>query len=314
MTPDEMASLLTELRALLGLPRGAQPAAALALAERFADRGQPEAWNTRFGPGSLFDAWTKTSVCRAVHESVAASLRPRLDARPGWRLIEVGGGDGSLWRRLLRDDDRGELLLFDPVPEVHEVVGAALPPGVALRSVVAPVEERLDAIGADAADAIVCSLTLHHLAGRDALARAEAGLSGPGKLEVLRAFAEALRPGGALLLVEADVHCDLELASGEPLLAERLTDSYVRRCARSLADDLLTPEADADLRARWAEILLAWCLAQVERAALPVAERDVYELDVPRWRALLADAGFALDRCEPSDQYGLFWRYEATAS
>lgn len=299
-------SLGPALEAALARPRAEQPAALAALLE--AAGPVPEEWNSRFGPGSLFDAWTQTSLAGGVYAANTAALRPLLDLRPGFRVIEVGGGDGRLWAGLLRPTDRGELVLIDPAAEVHAQVEAALPPGVKLRSILAPVEEALDLPDADA---LVCSLTLHHVAGRDRIERAAYGLVGPGKREILEAFAAALRAREGLgLLNEADIHCDLELAPGDPLLTDRLTDSYVRRCARGILHDIATrTDATADLRARWAGVLLHWCVGQLARAAAPVEDRDVYELDVPRWRALLQEAGIRVNAVQPTDPWLLFYQY-----
>ena len=202
-------------------------------------------------------------------------------------------------------------MLVDPLPEVHERVAAVLPEGVALVSRVARVEEVAAELGE--ADLAVCSLSLHHVAGGDAAQRAAAGLDGPGKAEVLAALHDALAPrDGLLVLNEADIHCDLELEPHDPVLVDRLLDSYVRRCARALADDIeaLDPAVDeAALRERWWVVIHRWCLDQVDAAERPVAERDVYELDVPRWLALLRRAGFRVVSRGFTDAYGLFCQY-----
>lgn len=294
---------LSDVREIVAMPRGRQPEA-IDLLRRALPRAEEEAWNTRFGPGSQFEAWTASTVMRGLYAANAATLRPLLDARPSWRVVEVGGGDGRLWRDLLHDRDRGELVLIDPAPEAHEQVAAALPAAVRLVSHVSGVQD----VDLPDADAIVCSLTLHHLAGADAAERAAHGLAGRGKLEVLTGFARALRPRSGLALVnEADVYCDLGLAPGDPILVDRLIDSYVRRCAIALLDD--AERGDPGFRHRWRAIVQRWCLDQVEVAHLPVADRDVYELDVPRWLALFDRAGLVVEERGFTDAYGLFCRY-----
>jgi SAM-dependent methyltransferase len=300
-------------RGWMALPRGAQREALKAWLAALPPADPPEAWNAAFGPGSLFDAWTRTTVALGVHTANAAWLRDRLDAvGPGFRVLEIGGGDGRLWRRVLRDDDRGTLLVVDPMDEVHRVLPEGLPEGVVVEPVVAPVEAVLDRTDLwEALDAVVCSLTLHHLAGADAKARARVGLSGPGKREVLARVAGALAPGGALLLNEADIHCDIELPPG-PVLAERLMDSYVRRCAGSVLQDVaLREDADDDLRARWRAIVRHWCLEQVGLAEVALPHRDVYELDVGRWLTLLDAAGLRVIEHGFTDRVALFHRYLA---
>lgn len=287
---------------LLALPRGEQPEAVERLLARTAPVG--EAWNTRFGPDSLFDAWTHTSVVQGIYAANAAVLRDLLDAREGFCVIEVGAGDGSLWQRVLRPEDRGTVVFVDPVPEAHEVARRKLPPGVAARNLVQRVEEA----ELPEADAVVCSLTLHHLAGRDRAEREAHGLEGPGKLEVLRAFARSTAARrGLVLLVEADVHCEIDLAPGDPVLRDRLLDSYVRRCGLAIVHDLAA--ASGDRAARLRAILQGWCLEQVRAWTAPLGERDVYELDVGRWRELAQRAGLEVERVRCTDRYALFHQY-----
>lgn len=291
--------ILADLREIVAMPRGRQPEA-LDRLRRALPPAESEAWNTRFGPGSLFEAWTASSLMRGLYAANAATLRPLLDARPSWRVIEVGGGDGRLWR-LLRPEDHGELVLVDPSPEAHAQVAATLPAGVRLVSHVAGVQD----VDLPDADVIVCSLTLHHVAGADAAERAAHGLDGPGKREILAGFARALEARSGLAIVnEADVYCDIGLAPGDPILRERLIDSYVRRCAVALLDDL---EASPDPRLQ--AIIQRWCLDQIAVADLPLAERDVYELDVPRWLALFERAGLGVEHRGFTDDHGLFCRY-----
>ena len=196
--------------------------------------------------------------------------------------------------------------------QVQVRVAAHLPPGVRLTFHPARIEELVAAGQAlGPADAFVCSLTLHHLAGRDEADRRAHGLQGPGKIEVLAALARSIAARDGLGLVnEADVHCEIDLPPGDPLLEERLLDSYVRRCAPALLQDAASrPDADADLRARWAAVALHWCIEQVDVAALPLPERDVYELDAPRWRERFAAAGLALQGEVCTDDRALFRQY-----
>jgi hypothetical protein len=250
-------------------------------------------------------------MMRGLYEANRALLGPWLRGRAGWTVLEIGGGDGSLWDGLLPEDAVGTIVVVDPHPEPAARIAARVPPGV----LVEPLRQRVEQATLPEADAAVMSLVLHHVAGRDGSARAAVGLRGPGKLEVLQQLAAALAPRrGVLLLNEADVHCDLELAPGDPLLADRLIDSYVRRCAAALIGPLRDAARDpdsADLAARWWTIVRRWCLDQVDAATLPYADRDVYELDVPRWEALLDAAGLRLLRRGFTDEAGLFCQYVA---
>ena len=295
----------------MAVPRGRQRQALVQWLEALPEEHPKEAWNARFGPGSLFDAWTRSSLVQGLYAANAATLRGHLDGiGPGWRIIEAGGGDGRLWRGVLTAADRGELFVIDPASEVHDVVPDAVPDGVSLIGVEQGVEHTLGEPFWHQVDAIVCSLTLHHLAGVDAEQRALHGLDGPGKLEVLRTFRGALNPGGLVLLNEADIYCDLGLASGDPLLAERLMDSYVRRCAGALFRQAEAPgPADDDLRERWRSIARHWCLEQHRYADVPVIERDVYELDVQQWLQLIERADLEVVERGFTDEAGLFHRY-----
>ncbi len=310
MNGPDLDHHLAELRRLLALPRGRQPGALAGLRQRLPSP-EVEPWNHSFGPGTLYEAWGRSTLMEGLYAANARTARGRLAERRGWVALEVGGGDGTLWARALPPDARGTLVLVDPLPEVHRRVAAALPPGVRLVSRVARIEEVAGELGE--ADLAVCSLSLHHVAGEDAARRAAAGLDGPGKAEVLAALHAALAPrDGLLVLNEADIYCDLELEPHDPVLVDRLLDSYVRRCARALADDIEGRNrvaADRDLRERWWAVIHRWCLDQVDAAERPAAERDVYELDVPRWLALLERAGFRVISRGFTDAYGLFCQY-----
>ncbi len=301
--PDA-TSIEAKVERLLTLPRGRQVDAARAFLATHSDP-LPEAWNTTFGPRSLFDAWCRTSVARKVHGGVWEAVSPRL--RDGFVLVEVGGGDGSTWRGRL-DGRRGTLVVVDPVAEVHERVREVVPATVDVVAIQAPVQEA----ALPAADVVVCSLTLHHVAGRDADERRAQGLDGPGKREVLQAFGRALAPRDGLgVLVEADVDCELDLPPGHPALADHIFDSYVRRCARSIVEDVRVrgPGEDPDLVGRWRALLRHWFVGQLAVVDVPVAERDVYELTVPRWLQVLDAAGLEVTDHRFVDELPLFHRY-----
>lgn len=293
----------TIIRQLIALPRAEQLDAARAA---LATHGGPvpEVWNSAFGPQSLFDAWCRTSVARAVHAAVWEAVQPVL--RPGFVLIEVGGGDGSTWRGRFSDADRGTIVVVDPVAAAADRVREAVPEGIEVESMPVSVADA----ALPAADAVVCSLTLHHVAGRDAADRAAHGLTGVGKLEILQAFRASLAPRGGLgVLVEADVDCDLDLAPGDPALADHIFDSYVRRCARSICDDIDRADASPELVERWRGLLRHWFLGQLAVADAPIAARDVYELTVPRWLDLLEAAQLDVVDHGYTDALPLFHRY-----
>lgn len=303
-----IAGLEAGVTALLALPRGEQPAAARALLAAL-PAPPAEVWNSAFGADSLYTAFTRTTVARGVHAANRARLRPLLDARPGFRVVEIGGGNGALWAGLLRPDDRGEIVVVDPHPDGAAGVRRAAPPGVEVSHVARPAQD----VALPEADAVVASLVLHHIAGRSAADRARVGLSGNGKHETLTTIRGAIAArGGTALVNEADIYCDIGLAPGDPLLAERLVDSYVRRFAVSILSDLRV-ESDPSVRARLAAVVRDWSLGQVALAHAPVEDRDVYELDVLAWLAAFDAAGLTVAARGFTDPWMLFHQYVLTA-
>lgn len=292
--------------AMLRLPRGEQAEAATALSIEW--DSDNEEWNTAFGPDSLFDAWTRCTLLKNLYRSNADFIVSKL--REGWTGIEIGGGNGALWQTLSQRGSlpEGTLWVVDPAEEVHQQVRQVLPAQVRVRALPHPVQTILDRL--PEADVVVCSLTLHHVAGVDATQRELFGLEGPGKLEVLQAIRRVLEPDGRLILNEADVHCEIDLKPGDPILLERMLDSYVRRCASALVRDIRQCD-DAGLRDRWAAVVRRWCVDQLRLASVPLTQRDVYELDVPRWLEVLERAGFHVIHRGFTDDVQLFHQYIA---
>ncbi len=284
--------------ALLG-PRAGHHRAVLDLARRI-DFGQdPEEWNSAFGPDSSFHTWTETTLMGRLYELTRSTLAPAL-ARPGWRGLEVGGGNGAFWRD--QELPPGELWVVDPWAEVGVRLQETVPAHVKLHFVEGLVQD----VDLPQVDFVLASLVLHHIAGADEAERALHGLPGPGKLEVVRDLAQAAGPGGLVVINEADIHCDLELPSDDPLLEDRLVDSYVRRCARALVRDIEEGRGDPH---RLAEIVKHWCLEEVALSSRPVTERDVYELDVARWLKIFDRAGLEVVRRGFATEWMLFHHY-----
>ncbi|MCP4808952.1 MAG: class I SAM-dependent methyltransferase [Proteobacteria bacterium] len=277
------------VHAILSMPRQLQPQAIERLCTQLVEFRPNEDWNTSFGPDSLFDAWTATTLTRGLYAANLLAIRPHL--RPGFTAIEIGGGDGRLWASMLTKRDTGTLHVIDPSPGVHDQVARRLPKGVELVRHVALVQD----VELPPADVVVCSLTLHHVRGLAEKAR------------VLAAIRAAV-PDGLFVLNEANVHCEDTLAAGDPVLRDNLIDSYVRRCAHALVDEI-DARPGAARNTRLAGIVHLWCLEQVALADAPVEDRDVYELDVARWERLLVDAGFSIQGRRCTDPYGLFFQY-----
>ena len=63
-------ALADAIDVILALPRTQQPAAAAELAERVSLSASAEAWNTRFGPKSLYAAWSETRLVAGLYLSL----------------------------------------------------------------------------------------------------------------------------------------------------------------------------------------------------------------------------------------------------
>ena len=160
------------------------------------------------------------------------------------------------------------------------------------------------------ADVVVCSLTLHHHAGETAAQRAAFGMSGDGKLEILRRVVAAVRSrSGIGILNEADCYNDIALSPGDETLVDHFLDVYVRRAACAVAHAIDSAPADFTLTEAWEAILLHWCIEQVDYAFRSRDERDVYELDVASWVRLLGDAGATDVTHRYTDTWNLFVQY-----
>jgi hypothetical protein len=309
-TAGEMATWQEDLNRIVVLPRAQQYAALRELLAR-RDAAAAEEWNSTFGATSLYEALTQLPDPQNFYRANRAVVRSALEARTDWHIVEVGGGNGILWRDFFRGDERGQFTVVDPAPETHEIVAALLPEGVVFHSVIAPIQEAK----LPEADVVNCSLVLHHIAGLDEGERRRHGLSGPGKRETLERIVAALRPcRGIGILTEADTYHDLALAPGDPLLVERFMESYFRRGATMVADALAHAEADATMRQRWEILLRHWFLDQIDKAFAPLAERDVYELDAPRWRQALQDAGAEVRSCHYVDEWRIMVQYVFAAA
>jgi hypothetical protein len=294
------------LKELLSLPRGKQPEFLTEVLATLPSPKGKEEWNTRFGPGSLFEAWTASSIATAIYSANSRVIVNQLSTRSDWRILEIGGGDGRLWSQIFDEESVGELHVIDPAPEVHQQMAKVLPGGIRLHSQQCLAQE---ADWPDV-DLVVCSLTLHHVPGADEDECKGSEVKGSGKLAILKQIAKSLSARAGLgILNEADVYCDLGLSQSDPILVDRLLDSYVRRCALALLHDIERRQASDDMKMRWRAVARHWCLEQVQMAHAPIAERDVYELDVTRWLQLLKRADLCVLSHQFTDDYGLFHQY-----
>ncbi|WP_235623986.1 class I SAM-dependent methyltransferase [Mycolicibacterium goodii] len=305
MKPRTSPTWTATLDRLTALPRGEQYAALTELRARL-QRTETEAWNTTFGPDSLYNAWTRLPFVESIYVHNRSAIADALDGRTDWRVVEIGGGNGALWQGLLESLPPGTFTLIDPNPDAHQAVQKRLPAGVDFRSVVAPVASA----AIPTADVVVCSLTLHHHAGENAAQRAAYALGGDGKVEILRRVVEALRPrSGIGVLNEADCYNDIALPPGDETLVDHFLDVYVRRAARAVAQAIDSAPTEFALTEAWEAILRHWCLEQVDYAFVGREERDVYELDVASWERLLREAGADDITHRYTDAWNLFVQY-----
>ncbi len=302
---------LNQLQQFLTLPRAQQFEALKRLREVAGQNHAGEEWNSVFGTQSVYEAWTQLPLMQHVYAANRAILRPLLEQRSSWHLVEIGGGNGALWQDFFHTRERGVLTLIDPNPEVHDTVAAVLPAEIELHSYIAPVEN----VELPEADGIVCSLMLHHIAGLDRNQRSLFQMDGPGKRETLQRCVQAVRTRrGICLLNEADVYNEIDLEPNDPALLEHFIDVYVRRAAMAVATALEQSTIDISLRQRWEIILRHWCLDQVDLALVSREERDVYELDVAHWLQLLRQAGARVLSHAYTDEWYLFHQYVFTAN
>ncbi|MDX1886667.1 class I SAM-dependent methyltransferase [Mycolicibacterium sp. 120270] len=296
---------IDDLNDLVLLPRGRQYEALQTLRQK-TQAADHEQWNTTFDSTSLYQAWTRLPLAQGVYEVNRPVIRRAIAGREDWRIVEIGGGNGALWQEFFADAPPGTLTLIDPNQNAHTAVAGRLPEHVELHSIIEPAETA-DIPGCDV---LVCSLTLHHVAGRDTQERAAFGLDGVGKLEILQRCLAAIRDrAGVAVLNEADCYHEIDLAPGDPALIDSFIDAYVRRTARAVADTMARSGDGDESSHPWQLILRHWCLDEVDYAFADRADRDVYELDVASWLALLARAGARDVNHIYSDEWNLFVQY-----
>ena len=178
----------SDLDELILLPRAAQYDALQRLRASHTDFNREE-WDTAFGESSLYEAWTQLPFMQSLYGHNRDVIHGALGDRQDWHIVEIGGGNGVLWDGIFAEHRPGLLTLIDPHPEAHVAVAGRLPQHVVFNSIV----EHVEAAEVPDADLVVCSLTLHHVAGLDAAQRASVGFEGVGTKEILGRIVSALR-------------------------------------------------------------------------------------------------------------------------
>ncbi len=295
----------SDLDELILLPRAAQYDALQRLRASHTDFNREE-WNTAFGESSLYEAWTQLPFMQSLYGHNRDVIHGALGDRQDWHIVEIGGGNGVLWDGVFAEHRPGRLTLIDPHPEAHVAVAGRIPQHVVFNSIV----EHVEAAEVPDADLVVCSLTLHHVAGLDAAQRASVGFEGVGKKEILGRIVSALRARvGTGIVNEADCYNEIDLAPSDPVLVDHFIDVYVRRTGRAIAHAMARPDIEHTVRDAWNAILQHWCLDQIGNALLPTDQRDVYELDVAHWLRLLGAVGARHVTHTYTDDWNLFQQY-----
>jgi hypothetical protein len=266
-----------------------------------------EQWNTDFGKNSLYQAWSEIDPMRGLYNTNRKIIRDFLADKKKWIIIEIGGGNGALWKDFFQDNSEGTFILIDPVKNSHNAVSSELPGRITFRSIIEPVEN----VSLPAADIIVCSLMLHHIPGFDMAHNKRFGINSPGKYDILCRFLQSIRiRNGICIINESDIYTDIDLPPDDPVLIHRLIDSYIKRAGKSVAKKIDDPDISGSVKKRLELILIHWLIDQVEIAgAAPVQARDVYELDTIEWLKLLALSGAKIINHKFTDDWHLFHQY-----
>jgi SAM-dependent methyltransferase len=222
----------------------------------------------------------RLDLLEACHDPGSFRRAAALGVGPGWRCLDAGAGGGSFARWLA--ERTGDVLAVDIDMRLLEEIAA---PGLEVRQM----DLARDELPRAAFDFVHTRLVLIHVPERD---------------EVLRRLADALRPGGVLLVEEDDVyplatntgayreawHAVIELTSAAGLDGEWARRLPERLGALGLADG--GAELDGQLFPGRSEIAEFWSLtwlqarAGIEARGIPgaVIDRGRAELDDPaRW-------------------------------
>lgn len=148
----------------------------------------------------------RLETLQAVADPSTIRRLETIGVRDGWRCLEVGGGGGSIARWLgERAGPSGSVVATDIETKFLDLIDAP------------KLEVRRHDIAADpleegAFDLVHARAVLEHLSGRDA---------------VLRKMVAALKPGGWLLLEDADFATFLQIRGGNEELYTRVIEGFM---------------------------------------------------------------------------------------
>jgi SAM-dependent methyltransferase len=152
-------------------------------------------------PNSVEGARRRLELLESVYDPSSVRVADDLGVGPGWHCLDAGAGGGSFSRWLAsRVGETGSVVAADLDPTVLEEIDA---PGVTIRQL----DLREDELPEAEYDFVHTRLVLMHLPERD---------------EVLARLAEALRPGGVLMVEEDDIYPIVATADGDYRAAWRV--------------------------------------------------------------------------------------------
>jgi len=291
---------------IISLPQGHQRDAVRKLRATF-PQTIGEEWNTEFGKDSLYEAWSQILPMRNIYGLNKKVIREYLSKLDNFTIVEIGGGNGALWRNFFTDTQKGNFILVDSNQNAHDVVKETLPKNINFESVVKKIQDT----EIPEADIIVCSLALHHVPGISETENKKYDINSLGKLDILNKFLNSVRAkNGIIILNESDVYTDIKLKPRAPFLFQRLVDSYIRRACKAIIYTMETEDISEDLFNKLEQVIIKWSLEQIERAGnASLQERDVYELDSIHWLELFEMAKAEVVSHKNSDEWNLFHQY-----
>jgi SAM-dependent methyltransferase len=194
---------------------------------------------------ALSNSWElaerRLELLEACHDAASIRRAEALGVGRGWECLDAGAGHGSFARWLAgRVGPEGCVVAADIDTRLLERLGA---PGVEVRRM----DVTADELPRGAFDFVHTRLLLLHLPSRD---------------EVLARLAEALRPGGVLLVEEDDIHPILATATGA---YREAWDAFLLMMGRAGVD----PEWARDLPGRLTDLGLDDVEADVDTQLFP---------------------------------------------
>lgn len=243
------------LNKILTLPQRHQRDALRILSRSFKP-SDSETWNKRFDQDSLYESWSQILPMRNLYEVNKNVINKKLSELQNFTIVEIGGGNGALWRNLFNPNQKGTFILIDPTEESHEAVKKAIPSNIEFISIKKSVEE-LNQI--PEADIIVCSLVLRFIPGTEKEENKKYGIDRIGKAQIIRKILESIRiKNGILIINETDVYTDIKIAPKTHFLFHSLIDSNIRRLAKSISFMMETEELTEDLFKKLELIIINW--------------------------------------------------------